>query len=83
MSGLDPMGRIKVFDLILKLKGEGKTIFFSSHILHDIERLCDRAAILVNGRLSRLVDVQKELSKEDTLEAIFMEEVAKSGGIRE
>ena len=83
MSGLDPMGRIKVFNLILKLKEEGKTIFFSSHILHDIERLCDRAAILVNGKLRRIMDVQKELSKEDTLEDIFMEEVAKSGGIRE
>ena len=83
MSGLDPIGRIKVFDLILKLKGEGKTIFFSSHILHDIERLCDRAAILVNGRLSRLVDVKKELGKTETMEDLFMEEVAKSGGLRE
>lgn len=83
MSGLDPMGRIKVFDLILKLKGEGKTIFFSSHILHDIERLCDRAAILINGNLTRLVDVKKELDQGDTLEDVFMEEVKKSGGIRE
>jgi len=82
MSGLDPMGRIKVFDLILKLKGEGKTIFFSSHILHDIERLCDRAAILINGNLTRLVDVKKELAEGETLEDVFMEEVKKTGGIR-
>ncbi len=83
MSGLDPTGRRKVFDLILKLKGEGKTIFFSSHILHDIERLCDRAAILVNGKLSRLVDVKEDLSTGQTMEDLFMEEVAKAGGIRE
>lgn len=83
MSGLDPMGRIKVFELILKLKKEGKTIFFSSHILHDIERLCDRAAILINGKLNRLIDVEKELDQGDTLEKVFMEEVKKAGGIRE
>ena len=83
MSGLDPTGRRKVFDLILKLKDEGKTIFFSSHILHDIERLCDRAAILVNGKLSRLVDVKEDLSAGQTMEDLFMEEVGKSGGIRE
>ncbi len=83
MSGLDPTGRRKVFDLILKLKKEGKTIFFSSHILHDIERLCDRAAILVNGKLSRLVDVKEDLSTGQTMEDLFMEEIGKSGGIRE
>ena len=83
MSGLDPTGRRKVFDLILRLKDDGKTIFFSSHILHDIERLCDRAAILVNGRLSRLVDVKEDLSTGQTMEDLFMEEVGKAGGIRE
>jgi len=83
MSGLDPMGRRKVFDLILRLKEQGKTVFFSSHILHDIERLCDRAAIMINGGLSRLVDVDRELGKADTLESVFMEEVKKSGGLRE
>ena len=83
MSGLDPMGRRKVFDLILRLKDQGKTVFFSSHILHDIERLCDRAAIMINGELSRLLDVNKELGETDTLESVFMEEVNKSGGLRE
>lgn len=83
MSGLDPMGRKKVFDLILKLKGEGKTIFFSSHILHDIERLCDRAAILINGNLNRLVNVKSDLQQGETLEDIFMDEVKKAGSLRE
>jgi ABC-2 type transport system ATP-binding protein len=83
MSGLDPMGRKKVFDLILTVKGEGKTIFFSSHILHDIERLCDRAAILINGGLVRMVNVKEDLPSGKTLEDVFFEEVKKSGGLRE
>ncbi len=83
MSGLDPMGRKKVFDLIFGLKKEGKTVFFSSHILHDIERLCDRAAILINGNLVRLLNVKEELPAGKTLEGLFFEEVGKSGGLRE
>jgi ABC-2 type transport system ATP-binding protein len=51
MSGLDPLGRREVRDLILQLKREGKTIFFSTHILSDAETLCDRVAILNQGRL--------------------------------
>ncbi|HKZ39542.1 MAG TPA: ABC transporter ATP-binding protein [Candidatus Hodarchaeales archaeon] len=51
MSGLDPVGRREVRDLILKLKSEGKTIFFSTHILNDVETLCDRVAVLNRGRL--------------------------------
>jgi len=83
MSGLDPMGRRKVFDLIASLKKEGKTVFFSSHILHDIERLCDRAAILINGGLKRLITVKQDLQPGLTLEDVFLDEVEKSGGIRE
>lgn len=52
MSGLDPLGRKLIFDLVGELKGEGKTIFISSHVLSDIERLCDRVGIIVQGRLS-------------------------------
>lgn len=51
MSGLDPIGRKMVFDLVLELKSRGKTIFFCSHILSDVERLCDRIGIMVAGRL--------------------------------
>jgi ABC-2 type transport system ATP-binding protein len=51
MSGLDPIGRKEVRDLILELREEGKTVFFSSHILADAELVCDRAAILVRGRI--------------------------------
>ena len=51
MSGLDPVGRREVRDLILQLKAEGKTVFFSTHILSDAEALCDRVAVLNRGRL--------------------------------
>jgi ABC-2 type transport system ATP-binding protein len=54
MSGLDPIGRREVRDLIAALKQEGKTIFMCSHILSDIEVLCDRVAILRNGRLAHV-----------------------------
>ncbi|MGH7462087.1 MAG: ABC transporter ATP-binding protein [Longimicrobiales bacterium] len=51
MSGLDPIGRREVRDLIEGLKHEGKTVFFSTHILSDAEALCDRVAILHEGEL--------------------------------
>ncbi len=51
MSGLDPIGRREIRDLILSLKEQGKTVFFSSHILADAEMLCDQVAILVKGRV--------------------------------
>lgn len=51
MSGLDPIGRKEVRGLILRLKESGKTVMFSSHILHDAELLCDRVAMIMKGRL--------------------------------
>jgi len=54
MSGLDPIGRREVRDLIASLRQEGKTVFMCSHILSDIEVLCDRVAILNHGRLAHI-----------------------------
>ena len=54
MSGLDPLGRKEVRDLILRLKRAGKTIFFSTHIIPDVELVCDRAGILFGGELVRV-----------------------------
>ena len=59
MSGLDPIGRREVRDLLLSLRSQGKTVFFSSHILSDVEALCDRAAILSRGKLVRCGTVQE------------------------
>jgi ABC-2 type transport system ATP-binding protein len=80
MSGLDPIGRKMVGDLILELKSQGKTVFFSSHILTDIERFCDRVGIIIEGRL-RLVDALGNLlAGNRTLEDVFLSEVNKAGG---
>src|ERR671933_1856751 len=54
MSGLDPVGRREVRDLIAAQRDEGKTVFMCSHILSDIEVLCDRVAILKHGRLAQV-----------------------------
>ncbi|HEY5885815.1 MAG TPA: ABC transporter ATP-binding protein [Pyrinomonadaceae bacterium] len=65
MSGLDPIGRREVRDLISELREEGKTVFMCSHILSDIEVLCDRVAIMKRGKLSHLGgldDLQKQVS---------------------
>jgi ABC-2 type transport system ATP-binding protein len=61
MSGLDPLGRREVRDLIEQLKQEGKTVFFSTHILSDAEALCDRVAIIHQGEL-RGVGAVEELT---------------------
>lgn len=49
MSGLDPLGRKEVRDLILQLREQGKTVFFSTHIIPDVETICDRVAVIVKG----------------------------------
>lgn len=83
MSGLDPIGRKLVGDLILELKSQGKTVFFSSHILTDIERFCDRAGIIVGGKLRLVGRLKDILSSTDTLEDVFMKEVKTAGERKE
>lgn len=51
MSGLDPIGRKQVRDLILSLREQGKTVFFSTHIIPDVEMICDRVGVIVKGKL--------------------------------
>jgi ABC-2 type transport system ATP-binding protein len=59
MSGLDPIGRRDVRDIILHLRDQGKTVFFSTHILPDVEMICDRVGILVKGSLRAVGAVQE------------------------
>jgi ABC-2 type transport system ATP-binding protein len=71
MSGLDPIGRREVRDLIASLRTKGTTVFFSSHVLSDIEVLCDRAAILQRGRLAhvgRLEELRSAAGDERAME---------------
>ena len=73
-SGLDPLGRMKVREIIQRLKGEGKTVFFSSHELGEVETVCDRVAILcqgelkAEGRVSELVRSHQQ----QNLEQVFL-----------
>ena len=83
MSGLDPLGRKMVADLILELKSQGKTVFFSTHILSDIERICDRAGIIVAGRLRTVDRLEIMLGGTESLEEIFLREVNSAGGSSE
>jgi len=62
-SGLDPLGRREVIELLLNLKAEEKTIFFCSHILSEVERLCDRIGILVGGNLQFVGTAREFLDK--------------------
>jgi len=78
MSGLDPIGRKEIRDLILRLREEGKTVFMNTHILSDMEMICDRVAIVVSGRLryqGRIEDyLRSERNEVDvTLEAVSPE----------
>ncbi len=66
MSGLDPIGRRDVRDIILELKHEGRTVFFSSHLIPDVEMICDRVGILVGGRLRDMGDLHARLAARET-----------------
>lgn len=70
MSGLDPLGRKMVMDLILNLRDQGKTILFCSHILNDVERICDRVAIMDKGCLKQIFTRQDLGTR--TMEAVFL-----------
>jgi ABC-2 type transport system ATP-binding protein len=61
MSGLDPMGRYQIREIILSLKSQGRTIFFNSHVLSDVEMICDRVGILAQGELICVGSLQELL----------------------
>jgi ABC-2 type transport system ATP-binding protein len=72
MSGLDPLGRREVRDLMEQLKREGKTVFFSTHILSDAEALCDRVGIIHKGQLRGVGEVEElTASVEGKIEVIW------------
>ncbi len=72
-TGLDPIGLKDMRDIILSLRKEGKTVFFSSHIISEAEKICSRVAIIYKGKLLRIVKI-KEI-KPNTLEDIFISEI--------
>jgi ABC-2 type transport system ATP-binding protein len=76
MSGLDPVGRREVRDLINELRSEGKTVFMCSHILSDIEVLCDRVAIVKRGRVAHSGSIEELRQRADNASSV---EVVTSG----
>jgi ABC-2 type transport system ATP-binding protein len=66
MSGLDPVGRYQMREIILALKAAGKTIFFNSHVLSEVEQICDRIAILAQGELICSGSLNELLGKNNT-----------------
>jgi ABC-2 type transport system ATP-binding protein len=66
MSGLDPMGRYQIREIIQSLRSAGKTIFFNSHVLSDVEMICDRIAILAQGDLICVGSISELLGAADT-----------------
>ncbi|MEL6439944.1 MAG: ABC transporter ATP-binding protein [Cyanobacteria bacterium J06621_8] len=70
MSGLDPMGRYRMREIVLSLKQQGKTIFFNSHVLSDIEQICDRIAFLALGELICQGPLEKLLGSGNSYQAV-------------
>ncbi len=84
LGGLDPLGRKEIRDIIIRLKAEGKTVFLCSHILQDIEMICDRVAIIVDGKIlsqGPLTDLisEKILFTEITLSGLAAKDLAGLG----
>jgi ABC-2 type transport system ATP-binding protein len=77
LDGLDPLGRLDFKRLFLEQKKLGTTIFLSSHILSDIEEICDEVAIIDRGRIIKQADPKKLLGKHRTLEEYFVSAVQK------
>lgn len=87
-SGLDPMARIEIRDLIIRLKGQGKTIFLSSHQLLEVELICDRVSILNRGKLlkaGKLDDLlpsgRVEIVAENVSDESVIAKIRDSGGV--
>jgi ABC-2 type transport system ATP-binding protein len=81
ITGLDPLAVREVRAMILWLKSRGKTVFFSSHDISEVEKVCDRIGILAGGRLARLVEPSEWRGREGRLEEIFSSTVTRSEDI--
>jgi len=75
-SGLDPLGRMQVRSIIQRLKDKGKTVFFSSHELGEVESVCDRVAIMNQGELKAEGRVAELVGEKQNLEQVFLSIIA-------
>ncbi|MEE3327741.1 MAG: ABC transporter ATP-binding protein [Myxococcota bacterium] len=82
MSGLDPIGRKEIRDIILKLRAEGRTVFMNTHILTDVEMICDRVAIIVKGHI-RYEGPIADLLRDDNMDSdVVLSRLPSDLGIR-
>jgi ABC-2 type transport system ATP-binding protein len=79
MGGLDPIGQREIRELILELKANGKTILLSSHILSDVEALCDRVGVIINGRVVKTGRLEELFDEIHTDYEMLVKEVDESG----
>jgi len=64
LSGLDPLGRREIKDLIVEINRKGKTVLFSSHILSDVEAICDRVGIIIKGKMKQVGSINDILKRD-------------------
>jgi len=76
VAGLDPLGIREMREFLTQLKSEGKTIFFSSHIISEVEKISDRVGILMDGKLIRVLEQSDWIGEPGKLEQIFVETVS-------
>jgi ABC-2 type transport system ATP-binding protein len=76
MSGLDPIGRKEIRDVILSLRAAGKTVFMNTHILSDVEMICDRVAIIVKGTIRRQGRIEDVLPDTDDMADVVVSQLS-------
>jgi ABC-2 type transport system ATP-binding protein len=88
-SALDPLGRVQVRELLLQAREAGKTVFLSSHLLSEVEQICDRLAIVIKGRVARVGTLAELLEAQDRfmitakgIDALMFEGTPQNGFIR-
>jgi ABC-2 type transport system ATP-binding protein len=88
-SALDPIGRVQVREMMLRARQSGKTVFLSSHLLSEVEQICDRIAIVIRGRVARVGTIKELLESQDRfvitargIDALMFEGAQQNGYIR-
>ena len=83
MSGLDPVGRKEVRDIILSLRDQGKTVLFSTHIISDVEMICDRVGIIARGKMLAVGRIEEMVGRQkaESVEVVFEGFVGESNAV--
>jgi ABC-2 type transport system ATP-binding protein len=88
-SALDPLGRVRVREILLRAREAGKTVFLSSHLLSEVEQICDRLAIVIKGRVARVGTLAELLEAQDRfvitakgIDALMFEGIPQNGFIK-